>query len=229
MQGVMAQSNVMRRKWNMSNLLTVWCLSNGSDTTHAGVAPTHQQTTVGGSIWTVRVHHYSTGLALSPYVASSARGDGQTHSNGEDDHRTAPPPSAPAAAPASADQPRMGRRRRGSSGPDALSALAASQQAVRRANAAARRAHTPRRRHGEGSRYVLCIRPCCSRLSSLLHESIHLARGSLIGDAIFVSVCLDGTPPGYHLQRGSGDGSNSWLIHLEVGAINHSHTFPKHT
>jgi hypothetical protein len=76
---------------------------------------------------------------------------------------------------------------------------------------------------------TLCIRPCCSRLSSLLHESIHLARGSLIGDAIFVSVCLDGTPPGYHLQRGSGDGSNSWLIHLEVGAINHSHTFPKHT
>ncbi|XP_051228662.1 pectin acetylesterase 5 [Lolium perenne] len=31
------------------------------------------------------------------------------------------------------------------------------------------------------------------------------------------AVCLDGTPPGYHLQRGSGDGSNSWLIHLEGG------------
>uniref|UniRef100_A0A453GXR1 Pectin acetylesterase n=3 Tax=Aegilops tauschii subsp. strangulata TaxID=200361 RepID=A0A453GXR1_AEGTS len=31
------------------------------------------------------------------------------------------------------------------------------------------------------------------------------------------AVCLDGTPPGYHLQRGSGDGSNRWLIHLEGG------------
>lgn len=31
------------------------------------------------------------------------------------------------------------------------------------------------------------------------------------------AVCLDGTPPGYHLQRGSGDGSNSWHIHLQGG------------
>jgi hypothetical protein len=36
-----------------------------------------------------------------------------------------------------------------------------------------------------------------------------------------ISVCLDGTPPGYHLQRGSGSGSNNWLIHLEV-SIHHS-------
>lgn len=33
------------------------------------------------------------------------------------------------------------------------------------------------------------------------------------------AVCLDGTPPGYHLQRGSGDGSNSWHIHLQVRDI----------
>ncbi|KAM3336613.1 hypothetical protein ACQJBY_030558 [Aegilops geniculata] len=31
------------------------------------------------------------------------------------------------------------------------------------------------------------------------------------------AVCLDGTPPGYHLQRGSGDGSSSWHIHLQGG------------
>ncbi|KAI5001355.1 hypothetical protein ZWY2020_026005 [Hordeum vulgare] len=31
------------------------------------------------------------------------------------------------------------------------------------------------------------------------------------------AVCLDGTPPGYHVQRGSGDGSNNWLIHLQGG------------
>ncbi|VAH70361.1 unnamed protein product [Triticum turgidum subsp. durum] len=31
------------------------------------------------------------------------------------------------------------------------------------------------------------------------------------------AVCVDGTPPGYHLQRGSGDGADRWLVHLEGG------------
>ncbi|EPS64449.1 hypothetical protein M569_10332 [Genlisea aurea] len=31
------------------------------------------------------------------------------------------------------------------------------------------------------------------------------------------AVCLDGTPPGYHLHRGFGTGANSWLIQLEGG------------
>ncbi|XP_040380051.1 pectin acetylesterase 5-like [Oryza brachyantha] len=31
------------------------------------------------------------------------------------------------------------------------------------------------------------------------------------------AVCLDGSPSGYHLQRGSGTGSRSWLLHLEGG------------
>ncbi|XP_038989025.1 pectin acetylesterase 12-like [Phoenix dactylifera] len=30
------------------------------------------------------------------------------------------------------------------------------------------------------------------------------------------AVCLDGSPPGYHLQRGFGSGKDSWLILLEV-------------
>ncbi|CAH2063066.1 unnamed protein product, partial [Thlaspi arvense] len=30
------------------------------------------------------------------------------------------------------------------------------------------------------------------------------------------AVCLYGTLPGYHLDRGFGSGANSWLIHLEV-------------
>ncbi|WZZ46570.1 hypothetical protein YC2023_042829 [Brassica napus] len=29
------------------------------------------------------------------------------------------------------------------------------------------------------------------------------------------AVCLDGSPPAYHLDRGSGTGINSWLIQLE--------------
>lgn len=31
-----------------------------------------------------------------------------------------------------------------------------------------------------------------------------------------ITVCLDGTLPGYHLHRGHGSGANSWLIQLEV-------------
>ncbi|XP_077239078.1 pectin acetylesterase 5-like isoform X2 [Tasmannia lanceolata] len=31
------------------------------------------------------------------------------------------------------------------------------------------------------------------------------------------AVCLDGSPPGYHLQKGFGSGSNSWLLHIEGG------------
>ncbi|XP_042434484.1 pectin acetylesterase 8-like [Zingiber officinale] len=31
------------------------------------------------------------------------------------------------------------------------------------------------------------------------------------------AVCLDGSPPAYHLSRGSGSGNNSWLVHFEGG------------
>ncbi|KAG2239688.1 hypothetical protein Bca52824_091527 [Brassica carinata] len=31
------------------------------------------------------------------------------------------------------------------------------------------------------------------------------------------AVCLDGSPPAYHLHRGSGTGINSWIIQLEGG------------
>nr|CAB3475067.1 unnamed protein product [Digitaria exilis] len=30
------------------------------------------------------------------------------------------------------------------------------------------------------------------------------------------AVCLDGSPPAYHLQRGFGSGSHSWLVYLSV-------------
>ncbi|KAK3003613.1 hypothetical protein RJ639_019735 [Escallonia herrerae] len=30
------------------------------------------------------------------------------------------------------------------------------------------------------------------------------------------AVCLDGTPPAYHFDKGAGDGANSWLVHLEA-------------
>jgi hypothetical protein len=31
------------------------------------------------------------------------------------------------------------------------------------------------------------------------------------------AVCLDGSPPAYHLARGFGSGVNSWLVHFEGG------------
>ncbi|CAH2076086.1 unnamed protein product [Thlaspi arvense] len=37
-------------------------------------------------------------------------------------------------------------------------------------------------------------------------------------------VCLDGTLPGYHLDRGFGSGANRWIIHLEGGGCCNSHS-----
>ena len=31
-----------------------------------------------------------------------------------------------------------------------------------------------------------------------------------------IAVCLDGSLPGYHFQKGFGSGSNNWLLHVEV-------------
>ncbi|KAJ3707115.1 hypothetical protein LUZ61_010820 [Rhynchospora tenuis] len=31
------------------------------------------------------------------------------------------------------------------------------------------------------------------------------------------AVCLDGSPPAYHLDRGSGSGINNWIVHMEGG------------
>lgn len=38
------------------------------------------------------------------------------------------------------------------------------------------------------------------------------------------SVCLDGSPPAYHLSPGFGSGVNDWLVHLEGGAWCHNVT-----
>lgn len=29
-------------------------------------------------------------------------------------------------------------------------------------------------------------------------------------------VCLDGSPPAYHFDKGFGTGVNNWLVHIEV-------------
>ncbi|KAL9259532.1 Pectin acetylesterase 8-like protein [Drosera capensis] len=38
------------------------------------------------------------------------------------------------------------------------------------------------------------------------------------------AVCLDGSPPAYHFDRGSGSGINSWLVHIEGGGWCHNIT-----
>ena len=31
-------------------------------------------------------------------------------------------------------------------------------------------------------------------------------------------MCLDGSPPGYYMRPGTGDGANKWVLHLMGGA-----------
>ncbi|VAH70345.1 pectin acetylesterase 5-like isoform X1 [Triticum dicoccoides] len=57
------------------------------------------------------------------------------------------------------------------------------------------------------------LRPMLSGAAPLEPVAVSLLAGAQEKGA----VCLDGTPPGYHLQRGSRDGSGSWLLHLEGG------------
>lgn len=48
-------------------------------------------------------------------------------------------------------------------------------------------------------------------------ESLLVRRTIVEGAVEKGAVCLDGSPPAYHLDRGSGFGVNNWLVHLEGG------------
>ncbi|KAG5004099.1 hypothetical protein JHK86_028238 [Glycine max] len=50
---------------------------------------------------------------------------------------------------------------------------------------------------------------------TLIHEAD--SKGAVLDFSPIMLVCLDGTVPGYHLDRGFGSGADSWLIHLEGG------------
>ncbi|CAM8880804.1 unnamed protein product [Rhodiola kirilowii] len=48
---------------------------------------------------------------------------------------------------------------------------------------------------------------------------------TLVHDAVrFGAVCLDGSPPAYHLDRGFGHGINNWLVQMEGGGWCHNVT-----
>ncbi|XP_078446727.1 pectin acetylesterase 6-like [Wolffia australiana] len=61
------------------------------------------------------------------------------------------------------------------------------------------------------------------RPAEALRSTNTTAEGVLVPLTVIVSatskgaVCLDGSPPAYHLHRGYGSGSNSWLVQLEGG------------
>ncbi|KAL0322874.1 UNVERIFIED_CONTAM: Pectin acetylesterase 8 [Sesamum angustifolium] len=60
-------------------------------------------------------------------------------------------------------------------------------------------------------------------MSTQVHGS-HLIDITLLKSAVSKgAVCLDGSPPAYYFQKGSGDGANNWLVYLEGGGWCASH------
>ena len=56
-----------------------------------------------------------------------------------------------------------------------------------------------------------------SSIASLFFYFFHLLMVYLhIFMRCIYAVCLDGSPPGYHFQRGFGSGSHSWIVFLQV-------------
>lgn len=48
---------------------------------------------------------------------------------------------------------------------------------------------------------------------------------SLCNNICACIVCMDGTPPAYHLDAGSGAGNNSWIVNLEVSSSSSPSTY----
>ncbi|KAL2242216.1 UNVERIFIED_CONTAM: Pectin acetylesterase 11 [Sesamum indicum] len=60
-------------------------------------------------------------------------------------------------------------------------------------------------------------------MSTQVHGS-HMVDITLLKSAVSKgAVCLDGSPPAYFLQKGSGEGADNWLVYLEGGGWCASH------
>jgi hypothetical protein len=44
-------------------------------------------------------------------------------------------------------------------------------------------------------------------------SNFRLISGKELKSSWLIAVCLDGSPPAYHLHRGHGSGANNWLVH----------------
>ena len=58
---------------------------------------------------------------------------------------------------------------------------------------------------------------CIAHGSLLQSTRIYLINGTCVCVCV-CAVCMDGTPPAYHLDPGSGAGNNSWIVNLEVSS-----------
>ncbi|CAN6300202.1 unnamed protein product [Urochloa humidicola] len=53
--------------------------------------------------------------------------------------------------------------------------------------------------------------------ADVFQERLAVGMTIVSGAALTGAVCLDGSPPAYHLHRGSGGGARSWLLQFEGG------------
>lgn len=61
--------------------------------------------------------------------------------------------------------------------------------------------------------YLLALAFLLLQQTDALYVGITYVKNAIAKGA----VCLDGSPPAYHWDKGSGSGINSWLVHLEGG------------
>ncbi|KAL6850063.1 hypothetical protein ACP4OV_020690 [Aristida adscensionis] len=65
---------------------------------------------------------------------------------------------------------------------------------------------------------VLVGRSCCAEASPAAAAPVVMVPITILKSAVDQgAVCMDGTPPAYHLDLGSGAGNNSWIVNLEGG------------
>ncbi|KAJ4832051.1 hypothetical protein Tsubulata_009174 [Turnera subulata] len=57
----------------------------------------------------------------------------------------------------------------------------------------------------------------CSLLLLLRTQALYVGITYVTNAVAKGAVCLDGSPPAYHLHKGFGTGINSWLVHFEGG------------
>ncbi|KAK8505039.1 hypothetical protein V6N12_073803 [Hibiscus sabdariffa] len=62
-----------------------------------------------------------------------------------------------------------------------------------------------------------CSIPKASHFTALLSGRNHECNITPMDAVAKGAVCLDGSPPAYHFDQGSGTGVNNWIVHMEGG------------
>ncbi|XP_039785298.1 pectin acetylesterase 9-like isoform X2 [Panicum virgatum] len=87
---------------------------------------------------------------------------------------------------------------------------------------AAPRAMAPRRRRAWPAAAAVFVAAVvaagfAAEAADMVQERLTVGMTIVAGAASTGAVCLDGSPPAYHLHRGSGAGARSWLLQFEGG------------